>query len=349
MNFERRYGFRSDALRSLEYFDEPTIAALAQELNIQWTVHRPWYGWKWGLRPWKARLLGTPSAVALLDSGREFWRAMIIFLHPRATRPKNRRFPLADSVDRRGAGRQRRIRHCGWQCRSRSPDRTLDRIMRETGVEMLAVSVMPGPQMAAAIPLCRDFRQKYPTVPDRLGRVFPIALRRCDAECALRGFRRSGQGEDTFLELLAALRGPRKFGDIRGFLIKTISACMCTMPSGPCVRPTIFPGCPIIALSQSGEIYPADVSGTPHGRPSRQHWLSVSLQVLRSGSDLSMAGRKWRAPSAPPPSSRICSASTTSTPCSSTTIISSCNESHAREQAELLDSPRTALVGRRPH
>jgi hypothetical protein len=26
------------------------------ELGIQWKAIRPWYGWKWALRPWKARL-----------------------------------------------------------------------------------------------------------------------------------------------------------------------------------------------------------------------------------------------------------------------------------------------------
>jgi SAM-dependent methyltransferase len=67
--FERRYGFRSDAVPSLEYFDEPTIAGLAEELNIEWSVHRPWYGWSWWWRPWKARLLGRrpPSRFWILE------------------------------------------------------------------------------------------------------------------------------------------------------------------------------------------------------------------------------------------------------------------------------------------
>jgi SAM-dependent methyltransferase len=68
-DFQKRYGFRSDAMPSLEYFDEPAIAALADELNIEWRVHRPWYGWKWWWRPWKARLLGRrpPSRFWILE------------------------------------------------------------------------------------------------------------------------------------------------------------------------------------------------------------------------------------------------------------------------------------------
>ena len=67
--FEKRYGFRSDVLPSLEYFDEPAIAELSKELNIKWSVHRPWYGWNWWWRPWKARLLGRrpPSRFWILE------------------------------------------------------------------------------------------------------------------------------------------------------------------------------------------------------------------------------------------------------------------------------------------
>lgn len=66
--YRERYGFASDSLQSLEYLDEPRLAALARELGIRWQVHRPWYGWQWHLRPWKARLLGRrpPSRFWIL-------------------------------------------------------------------------------------------------------------------------------------------------------------------------------------------------------------------------------------------------------------------------------------------
>jgi SAM-dependent methyltransferase len=68
-DFERRYGFRSDALPILEYLDEPALSELAKELRIDWRVHRPWYGWQWWWRPWKARLLKRrpPSRFWILD------------------------------------------------------------------------------------------------------------------------------------------------------------------------------------------------------------------------------------------------------------------------------------------
>jgi SAM-dependent methyltransferase len=66
--FERRYGFRSDALPSIEFFDEAMLADLGRELKIEWRVHRPWYGWQWHLRPLKARLHGRrpPSRFWIL-------------------------------------------------------------------------------------------------------------------------------------------------------------------------------------------------------------------------------------------------------------------------------------------
>jgi len=53
--FQATYGFASDNLASIEYFDEEMLGELASDLGISWQVHRPWYGWKWALRPWKAR------------------------------------------------------------------------------------------------------------------------------------------------------------------------------------------------------------------------------------------------------------------------------------------------------
>ena len=69
--FERRYGFRSDSVASVEFFDEPALESLARDLNIEWTRTRPWYGWKWALRPLKARLRSRrPPSQFLILTGR---------------------------------------------------------------------------------------------------------------------------------------------------------------------------------------------------------------------------------------------------------------------------------------
>lgn len=54
--FHAQFGFRSDSLPSKEYLHEMMLAELSRDLRIRWTIHQPWYGWKWYMRPWRARL-----------------------------------------------------------------------------------------------------------------------------------------------------------------------------------------------------------------------------------------------------------------------------------------------------
>jgi SAM-dependent methyltransferase len=54
-HFQKTYGFASDALPSIEFFDLQMLDELARDLRISWTIDRPWYGWQWAMRPWKAR------------------------------------------------------------------------------------------------------------------------------------------------------------------------------------------------------------------------------------------------------------------------------------------------------
>jgi ribose 1,5-bisphosphokinase PhnN len=54
--FIKRYGFPSDGLSSLEYLTDQRLASLESRFGIHWQVHEPYYGLKWRLRPWLARL-----------------------------------------------------------------------------------------------------------------------------------------------------------------------------------------------------------------------------------------------------------------------------------------------------
>lgn len=54
-NFQAAYGFGSDSLPSIEFFDLEMLRELQHDLGIAWQVHKPWYGWQWAMRPWKAR------------------------------------------------------------------------------------------------------------------------------------------------------------------------------------------------------------------------------------------------------------------------------------------------------
>lgn len=56
LQFLEQYGFPSDALPSIEFLDESMLKELAETLAIKWQIRRPWYGWRWHLRPLRALL-----------------------------------------------------------------------------------------------------------------------------------------------------------------------------------------------------------------------------------------------------------------------------------------------------
>jgi len=66
--FQRQYGFPSDALDNLEFLDKPRLDDLARGLDLEWRILRPWYGWRWHLRPLWAWLSGRrpPSRFWIL-------------------------------------------------------------------------------------------------------------------------------------------------------------------------------------------------------------------------------------------------------------------------------------------
>lgn len=60
-DFERRFGDRSDRLASIGYLTFSDLDRLARQFGLDWRVHRPWYGWRWAVRP----------AIAWLQKRRE--------------------------------------------------------------------------------------------------------------------------------------------------------------------------------------------------------------------------------------------------------------------------------------
>jgi SAM-dependent methyltransferase len=66
--FEKLYGFRSEAQQSVEYLDRQMLDDLSRELKIDWQISSPWYGLRWVLRPLRARIRGSrpPSRFVTL-------------------------------------------------------------------------------------------------------------------------------------------------------------------------------------------------------------------------------------------------------------------------------------------
>jgi SAM-dependent methyltransferase len=70
--FARDHGTRSDALPNVGYLTWAMLRDLGRELGLRWRIIRPWYGWRWALRPWRSRLARKrePSTFALLVAER---------------------------------------------------------------------------------------------------------------------------------------------------------------------------------------------------------------------------------------------------------------------------------------
>lgn len=168
---------------------------------------------------------------------------MIILLHPRSTKPKNRRFPLA--VLSLGAvldGKEEYVIVDGNA--DPQPQATLDKIVAQQRVRLLAVSVMPGPQMVAAIPICREFRSKHPSIPIVWGGYFPSLYPDAALNAKYVDFVVRGQGEETFLELIDALRSTRKYAGVKGLSYKDDFGLHVHNQERPLRSPNDFPWLP---------------------------------------------------------------------------------------------------------
>jgi len=174
---------------------------------------------------------------------------VIILFHPRAVRPKNRRFPLAIlSIAAVLEGKEEYIIVDGNL--DPHPDRTIDKIVAEHQVELLAVSVMPGPQMVAAMELCREFRVKHKSVPIVWGGYFPSLYTEATLNANYVDFAIKGQGEEAILELIAALRGNKAFNGIGNLCYKDMFGLHVQNATRPLRSPNDFPELPYHRLDQ---------------------------------------------------------------------------------------------------
>ncbi|GAB4171866.1 MAG: radical SAM protein [Roseiflexaceae bacterium] len=97
----------------------------------------------------------------------------------------------------------------------------LDQLIRSEQIGILGVTVMPGPQLNHAVPLCRELKQRHPQLTIIWGGYFPTqhydaCMRSTFVDYVLRG-----HAEVSFLELLTALRDGRPTDTIPGVVART--------------------------------------------------------------------------------------------------------------------------------
>ncbi len=168
---------------------------------------------------------------------------MIILFNPRATKPRNCRFPLsilalAAVLEGRG---EYKIVDGNLDCQATE---TILGLLRDHRVELLGVTVMPGPQMAAAIETCREVRLRHPEVPIVWGGYFPSIHRDAALNAQYVDYVVRGQGEHTLLELLEAVRGKRSLEDILGLSYKDAFGLHRHNPERFMKSPDAFPWSP---------------------------------------------------------------------------------------------------------
>jgi anaerobic magnesium-protoporphyrin IX monomethyl ester cyclase len=194
---------------------------------------------------------------------------MIILFNPRSTRPRNRRFPL--SVMALAAvleGREEYEIVDGNV--EENPTEIIADLVRHNNVELLGVTVMPGPQMAAAIVTCREIRNLFPKLPIVWGGYFPSIYSDATLNARYVDYAVRGQGEDTLLELLDAIRGNRPLGGILGLSFKDIFGLHRHNPERLMKPPDAFPWSPFHRVSVEKYLRPSFF-----GRRTAAHHASI--------------------------------------------------------------------------
>lgn len=185
---------------------------------------------------------------------------MILLVNPRVTKARNRRFPL--SVMSVGAALPVGV---SWEILDGNlPHLDVllavgERIERGRAggdpVTAIALTVMPGPQLVAAVHLTRGIRQAFPEVAIVWGGYFPTlypepVLRSGDVDYVVRG-----QGEQTFVELLEVLDGKREPASVAGLGWKENGAPRVNAER-PWLGPDTFPTPPYDRIDVNAYLHP---------------------------------------------------------------------------------------------
>src|SRR5690606_8691096 len=171
---------------------------------------------------------------------------MILLVNPRATRPKNRRFPLSvmaigaalpdgvawEIIDGNRPGVDPYEDAVHWiEARSGTAD----------PVRVVAMTVMPGPQLVSAVPLARRLKQRYPRLPIVWGGYFPSLYPTPVLNAPYVDYAVRGQGEFTFRELLDVLDGKRDPRTVAGLAFRAEDGTPVINPERKWVGPDELP------------------------------------------------------------------------------------------------------------
>lgn len=193
---------------------------------------------------------------------------MIVFYNPKATKPKNRRFPLSIlSMAAVLEGREDYVIVDGNL--DPHPTETILSLIKSRAVELLAATVMPGPQTVGAVATCRELRARFPQVPIVWGGYFASNYTNAALNTSYVDYAVRGQGEHTFLQLLDAIRGRGDLKSIFGLSYKVNGVTQHNLER-PLQSPDEFPPLPYHRVAAEQYLLPTFL-----GRRTAVHQASI--------------------------------------------------------------------------
>jgi anaerobic magnesium-protoporphyrin IX monomethyl ester cyclase len=200
---------------------------------------------------------------------RDWPKAMIVFYNPKATKPRNRRLPLSIlAIAAVIEGREQYAIVDGNL--DPNPTESLLAIIQQGRVELLAVTVMPGPQTVGAADSCRQVRSRFPNLPIVWGGYFASNYTAAVLNADYVDYAVRGQGEQTFLDLLEAIRGNRQLKDVAGLSYKLPDGTPRHNPERPMRNLDDFPWYPYHSLPVDKYLLPTFL-----GRRTAVHQASI--------------------------------------------------------------------------
>jgi len=117
----------------------------------------------------------------------------------------------------------------------------LDEAIRKTGADILAVTVMPGPQLFDAVPTCREIKRRYPNLTIIWGGYFPTQHFDVCLQAEYVDYLIRGHGEFTFRALVRALRGGEQYPSLPGLAYRNRAGTVHDLGTAPIPHPRDLP------------------------------------------------------------------------------------------------------------
>lgn len=175
------------------------------------------------------------------------------------------------------------------------PDRELDRLIREKKAKRLAVTVMPGPQLSHAVPLCRDLKIRHPDLTIIWGGYFPSQHWDVCLEAPYVDYVVRGHGEQAFVDLMDVLDAGASPDELKGLAYRRLDTgekASNALPEIP--NPDTLPDFPYHRLDMPRYIRP-----TFMGRRTLPHHSSYGCPFFCNFcAVVNMVNGKWQAQSA---------------------------------------------------